>query len=108
MKPETVITALQDVAAQQYAENSQHVTGKLSAFTAARDTHAASMQVLKKRLIRPLNAVSRSGRPPLMRAQRRSRTGAAAFAPCAAVSPLKWLSTAGVSPVASWPTSSPA
>ena len=48
MKPETVITALQDVAAQQYAENSQHVTDKLSAFTAARDTHAASMQALKE------------------------------------------------------------
>ncbi len=35
-------------AAQQYAENNQHITNKLSAFTAARDTHAASMQVLKE------------------------------------------------------------
>ncbi|HED6272316.1 TPA: capsid protein [Enterobacter sichuanensis] len=48
MKPETVITAMQDVAAKQYAENSQHVTDKLSAFTAARDTHATSMQALKE------------------------------------------------------------
>mgnify|MGYP000816036212 FL=1 len=48
MKPETLITALQDVAAQQYAENSPHITDKLSAFTAARDTHAASMQALKE------------------------------------------------------------
>lgn len=46
MKPETLITVLQDVAAKQSAENSQHITDKLSAFTAARDTHAASMQVL--------------------------------------------------------------
>ncbi|ENO1359051.1 capsid protein [Enterobacter hormaechei] len=48
MKPETLITVLQDVAAKQSAENSQHITDKLSAFTAARDTHAASMQVLKE------------------------------------------------------------
>lgn len=48
MKPETLITALQDVAAKQSAENSQHITDKLSTFTAARDTHAASMQVLKE------------------------------------------------------------
>ncbi|KAB2436279.1 capsid protein, partial [Enterobacter hormaechei] len=48
MKPEAVITALQDVAAKQYAENSQRITDKLSVFTAARDTHAASMQVLKE------------------------------------------------------------
>lgn len=48
MKLETVITALQDVAAKQYAENSQHVTDKLSAFTAARDTHVTSMQALKE------------------------------------------------------------
>ncbi|MCQ1653079.1 capsid protein [Escherichia coli] len=48
MKPETVITALQNVAAQQSAENSQHITDKLSTFTAARDTHAASMQELKE------------------------------------------------------------
>jgi hypothetical protein len=38
MKPETVITALQNVAAQQSAESSQRITDKLSAFTAARDT----------------------------------------------------------------------
>ncbi|MEB7623630.1 capsid protein [Enterobacter vonholyi] len=48
MKPETVITALQNVAAQQSAESSQRITDKLSAFTAARDTHAASMQELKE------------------------------------------------------------
>ena len=48
MKPETVITALQDVAAKQSAENSQRITDKLSVFTTARDTHAASMQVLKE------------------------------------------------------------
>lgn len=48
MKPETLINVLQDVAAKQSAENSQHITDKLSAFTAARDTHAASMQVLKE------------------------------------------------------------
>ncbi|MFC2192173.1 capsid protein [Enterobacter hormaechei] len=48
MKPETLITALQDVAARQSAENNPHITDKLSAFTAARDTHAASMQVLKE------------------------------------------------------------
>ena len=48
MKPETLITVLQDVAAKQSAENSQHITDKLSAFTAARDTHAASMQALKE------------------------------------------------------------
>ncbi|HED1990399.1 TPA: capsid protein, partial [Enterobacter hormaechei subsp. hoffmannii] len=48
MKPETLITALQDVAARQSAENSQRITDKLSVFTAARDTHAASMQVLKE------------------------------------------------------------
>ena len=48
MKPETVITALQNVAAQQSAESSQRITYKLSAFTAARDTHAASMQELKE------------------------------------------------------------
>jgi hypothetical protein len=33
---------------KQSAENSQRITDKLSAFTAARDTHAASMQVLKE------------------------------------------------------------
>ena len=38
MKPETVITALQNVAAQQSAESSQRITDKLSAFTAARNT----------------------------------------------------------------------
>ena len=48
MKPETVITALQNVAAQQSAESSQRITDKLGAFTAARDTHAASMQELKE------------------------------------------------------------
>ena len=48
MKPETVITALQDVAAKQSAEKSQRITDKLSVFTTARDTHAASMQVLKE------------------------------------------------------------
>ena len=48
MKPETVITALQNVAAQQSAESSQRITDKLSAFTAARNTHAASMQELKE------------------------------------------------------------
>ena len=48
MKPETVITALQNVAAQQSAESRQRITDKLSAFTAARDTHAASMQELKE------------------------------------------------------------
>lgn len=48
MKPETVITALQNVVAQQSAESSQRITDKLSAFNAARDTHAASMQVLKE------------------------------------------------------------
>lgn len=48
MKPETVITPLQNVAAQQSAENSQHITDKLSTFTAARDTHSASMQELKE------------------------------------------------------------
>lgn len=48
MKAETVITALQNVAAQQSAESSQRITDKLSAFTAARDTHAASMQALQE------------------------------------------------------------
>ncbi|MDP9945415.1 antirestriction protein [Enterobacter ludwigii] len=48
MKPESVITALQNVAAQQLAESNQHITDKLCAFTAARDTHAANMQALKE------------------------------------------------------------
>lgn len=48
MKPETVITALQNEAAQQSAESSQRITDKLSAFSVARDTHAASMQELKE------------------------------------------------------------
>ncbi|MDK9950446.1 capsid protein [Enterobacter ludwigii] len=42
MKPESVITALQNVAAQQLAESNQHITDKLSAFS------AASMQALKE------------------------------------------------------------
>ena len=42
MKPESVITALQNVAAQQLAESNQHITDKLSAFS------AASMQILKE------------------------------------------------------------
>ncbi|MDT3641297.1 capsid protein, partial [Cronobacter sakazakii] len=48
MKTEKVITALQDVAARQFAETNPHITDKLSAFTAARDTHTASMQALKE------------------------------------------------------------
>ena len=48
MKPETVITALQNVAATQNAENEKHITAKLTVFTAARDTHAASMEKLKE------------------------------------------------------------
>ncbi|HCM9502866.1 capsid protein [Enterobacter roggenkampii] len=48
MKPETVITPLQNVAAQQSAESSQLITDKLSAFTAARNTHTASMKELKE------------------------------------------------------------
>lgn len=63
MKPETVITALQEVAAQQYAENNPHITDKLSAFTAARDTHAASMQVLKE-IDTAIERCKQGGRPP--------------------------------------------
>jgi len=48
MKPETVITALQNVAAKQLAESNQHITDKLTVFTAARDSHATSMQALKE------------------------------------------------------------
>ena len=48
MKPETVITALQNVAAKQNAENEKHITAKLTVFTTARDTHAASMEKLKE------------------------------------------------------------
>lgn len=48
MKPETVITPLKNVAAQQSAESSQRIIDKLSTFTAARDTHLASMQELKE------------------------------------------------------------
>lgn len=48
MKPETVITALQNVAAKQNAENEKHITAKLTVFTTARDTHTASMEKLKE------------------------------------------------------------
>ena len=48
MKTEKVINALQDVAARQFAENNPHITDKLSAFTAARDAHAASMRTLNE------------------------------------------------------------
>jgi conjugal transfer/entry exclusion protein len=42
-----IITALR-CCRSTVAENSQRITDKLSAFTAARDTHAASMQELKE------------------------------------------------------------
>jgi hypothetical protein len=48
MKPETVIAALQNVVAKQNAESEKHITAKLTVFTAARDTHAASMEKLKE------------------------------------------------------------
>ncbi|MEB7877700.1 capsid protein [Klebsiella oxytoca] len=48
MKPETVISALQNVVAKQSAESEKHITAKLTVFTAARDTHAASMEKLKE------------------------------------------------------------
>ncbi|MCK6999613.1 capsid protein [Enterobacter kobei] len=48
MKPDTVITALQNAVAKKNAESEKPIIAKLAVFTAARDTHAASMEKLKE------------------------------------------------------------